>query len=541
MTIVFGHPAVRVSISISEGVTMLRLGRSTRSHGRVIRNLAVVLGSGSMVAVAATMPTSGAGGATPPAATSQTVVAARSAAPVDAAIRKAATKGLWTRAKNPGTTAVGIAAVMLHTGKVMLIGDPEARVTPITHAYIYDPKTGKGHTIAAPAPIFCGGIVQLNDGRLLSVGGARKIPIGIPDVFLFDPVTEKWTRQPDTPLGRYYPTLTKLPTGQVLITAGTESDGVTPNPKVEIYTPPPPGKSVGTLKVVGSDHTTGFYPLQWLMPNGKVVQVKGHRAYQFDPANQRWTGLGRLRTSAGPGAAGMLMPGGPAGSNRIVTFGGIENGAAISAVNTFNYAKPSAGWGLGKPIPSQRAHMNVVQVPNGSAFGIGGNRTGLFEGPTPRTLRFNPSSGGWTPMATQTVRRAYHSTAVLLPSGRILSAGDTGDGGGGAKIDVYSPPYLFHGKRPKIAAAPARIHYGGRFRITGAGRQATQAVLMAPSSTTHAVEMESRHVPLKIRRAGQRFTAVVPKAAVTPPGYYMLFLVTPGGIPSKAAWVHVGR
>jgi hypothetical protein len=527
---------------------MLGLGR----RGRVIRNLAVVLGSGSMVAVAATLPTSGA--ATPaaatsaaaaasrPAQTSQTLVAARrSAASVDAAIRQAPKKGLWSRAVNPGTTAVGIAAVMLHTGKVMLLGDPEARVTPITHAFIYDPATGKGHTIAAPAPVFCGGIVQLDDGRLLSVGGARKIPIGITDVFLFDPVTEKWTRQPDTPLGRYYPTLTKLPNGQVLITAGTESDGVTPNPTVEIYTPPPPGKSVGTLKVVGKDHTTGFYPLQWLMPNGKVVQVKGHRAYQFDPANQRWTGLGRLQTSAGPGASGMLMPGGPAGSNRVITFGGIDNGEAISAVNTFNYAKPDAGWSLGNPFPTPRAHVNMVQVPNGSAFAIGGNSSGLFDAPRPMTLRFNPKAGGWSRMAVQSVRRAYHSTAVLLPSGRILSAGDTGDGGGGAKIDVYSPPYLFHGKRPKIAAAPGRVHYGGKFRITGAGRQATQAVLMAPSSTTHAVEMNGRYVPLKIRRAGQRFTAVVPKAAVTPPGYYMLFLVTPGGIPSKAAWVHVGR
>lgn len=530
---------------------MLGLGR----RGRAVRNLAVVLGTGSMVVVAATLPTSSAArsgaetsatttaavGSARPAVSSGLVLDAPPAGMVDAALRKAANKGVWSRAANPGTIAVGIAAVMLHTGKVMLLGDPEARVTPITHAFIYDPKTGKGHTIAAPAPVFCGGIVQLDDGRLLSVGGARKIPIGITDVFLFDPVTEKWTRQPDTPLGRYYPTLTKLPNGQVLITAGTETDGVTPNPTVEIYTPPPPGKKVGTLKVVGKDHTTGFYPLQWLMPNGKVVQVKGHRAYQFDPANHRWTGLGRLQTSAGPGAAGMLMPGGPAGSNRVITFGGIDNGEAIAAVNTFNYAKPDAGWGLSKPFPTPRAHVNMVQVPNGSAFAIGGNSSGLFDVPRPTTLRWNPKAGGWSKMAKQSVRRAYHSTAVLLPSGRILSAGDTGDGGGGAKIDVYSPPYLFHGKRPKIAAAPSRVHYGGRFRITGAGRQATQAVLMAPSSTTHAVEMNTVYAPLKIRRSGQRFSAVVPKAAVTPPGYYMLFLVTRGGIPSKAHWVHVGR
>ena len=70
--------------------------------------------------------------------------------------------------------------------------------------------------------------------------------------------------------------------------------------------------------------------------------------------------------------------------------------------------------------------MNVVQVPDGSAYGIGGNSSGLFDVAQKTAVAYDPAADTWTTMAAQSQRRAYHSTAILLPDGRIMSAGDNG-------------------------------------------------------------------------------------------------------------------
>jgi hypothetical protein len=122
-----------------------------------------------------------------------------------------------------------------------------------------------------------------------------------------------------------------------------------------------------------------------------------------------------------------------------------------------------------------------------------------------------------------------------------MSAGDDKPGGGGQKIDFYKPPYLFKGPRPRISHAPAQVGYGEKaFRIGTAGKRATRAVLMAPAATTHANDMNARHVELAVKRVGGDFRAKTPKRTVAPPGYYMLFTVTARGVPSVAKWVHVG-
>ncbi len=454
--------------------------------------------------------------------------------------------GRWSAARVPTdsaanlpTAAVGISAVMLRTGKVLLLGAQGSPGGP-TPGFIYDPVTGTGHDITAPAPVFCGSLVPLADGRILSVGGANPFPHGIVDVWLFNPVSETWTKQPDMANARYYPTSTRLPDGRVVITAGTEVDGVTRNPDVELFTPPATGSNVGTLKLVGPPHATTTYPHQMVMPNGSMLQVAGNGSFLLDPTTWNWSSLPKMPARAGAGSAHLMLPGGPAGSDRVMVVGGLVGGVAQSSAETFDLAHRRAGWSLGPAMPTARAHMNVVQVPDGSAYGIGGNGAGLQNLPETTTMHYNPTTGGWKNMAVQSVRRAYHSTAVLLPDGRIMSAGDNENGGGLQAIDFYKPPYLFNGPRPVIASAPKRLVYGGHFTIGTTGSAATKAVLMAPGSTTHANEMNARYVPLSVTRTAKGLSAVAPRNAnIAPPGYYMLFVLNAKGVPSVAKWVHV--
>jgi hypothetical protein len=448
--------------------------------------------------------------------------------------------GSWSDAKNPGTKTIGISAVLLHTGKVLIFGGKYKSTDKNTASFLFDPTTGTGHEVPAPAAVFCGSVVQLADGRVLSVGGTNQIPHGIVDVWLFDPVSEQWIKQPDTPLGRYYPTSTKLADGTVVVTAGTEADGVTKNPTVELYTPPVPGTDVGTLQVVGPNHVTNFYPRQWLMPDGNLLQVDARKSYRLDTQTWQWSSLPGLPVGNGAGSAGLMLPGGPSGSTRVLMIGGLRSNTATVNTEKYDYANPAGGWTYGHSLPTPRAHMNVVQVPDGSAYGIGGNSTGLYDAGQFQTLKYDPTTDTWTGMAIQTPRRAYHSTAVLLPDGRIMSAGDTGAGGGRQLIDFYSPPYLFQGPRPVIASAPSRIAYGDTFSIGTSGAPAATAVLMAPGATTHADEMNARRVELAVTATADGFTATAPDARVAPPGYYMLFTVTADGIPSVASWIHLG-
>jgi hypothetical protein len=446
--------------------------------------------------------------------------------------------GSWSVPFKPTTTAIGIASVLLHTGKVLLIGGVNSG-SPNTSAYLFDPATLSGRDVRAPAPVYCGSVTQLSDGRVLSVGGVNGNPHGIADVFLFDTATETWVRQPGTPLGRYYPTSTRLPSGRVLIAAGTQSDGVTKNPKIELYTPPAPGAASGSIAVVGPDHATTFYPKQWVMPDGNLLQVTDNRAYRFDPALRTWTALGVVPESS-TASGGLMVAGPPSGSNEVMVVGGLQGATTgLRAVQRYDYATNT--WTRTADMPSARTHMNVVQVPDGTAFGIGGNSSGLSDAPQHATMSYDPQKDEWTTLASQAPRRAYHSTALLLPDGRIMSAGDNRTGGGRQLIDFYSPPYLFAGPRPTITSSPNQVGHGSRFSIGTATAAVTRAVLMAPGATTHGLDMNARHVELAVTPTGSGgFTATAPTARVAPRGYYMLFVLTATGVPSVAKWVHVG-
>lgn len=454
--------------------------------------------------------------------------------------RAPADVGSWSSAVNPGTKTIGISAVLFHTGEVMLFGGKYERTDRNTASYLYDPVTRTGHEVPAPAAVYCGGVTILADGRMFSSGGAfPKVPFGIPEQWLFNAVKEKWIRQPDTERSRYYPTTTKLANGSVVVTAGTEADGLTKNPQTEVYTPAG-GGTPAQVRTVGTNHATQFYPRQWTMPDGNMLQMDYRAVFELDSTSWDWTALPQMLTATGLGAAGLMHAGGPLGSNKVSMIGGLKNGQANALVQHFNYANPAAGWSYGTPMPTARSHMNVVQVPDGSAFAIGGNSVGSYDVGRTQTLHYDPKADKWTNMAVQSVRRAYHSTALLLPDGRIMSAGDTGDGGGRSAIDFYSPPYMFQ-TRPSISRVPEQIGYGSNFAVRTNGPRTSRAVLMAPSATTHANEMHARHVELAVTETSRGLHAAAPpNSRVAPPGYYMLFTLTPGGVPSKARWVHLG-
>jgi hypothetical protein len=156
---------------------------------------------------------------------------------------------------------------------------------------------------------------------------------------------------------------------------------------------------------------------------------------------------------------------------------------------------------------------------------------------------FDPQTNTFTPgMATDPVDRGYHSSAALLPDGRVLTAGNNpGDGSFDNRLSIYSPPYLFKGTRPVInTVANPNWAYGTTQQITVTGSVAS-AMLIRPAAVTHSSDPNQRSVALPMTVNGNNIGLnMTTNPNMAPPGWYMLFVTNAAGVPSVAKWVKVG-
>ena len=124
---------------------------------------------------------------------------------------------------------VGVHVALLPNGKVLAydsIGDNATETYPVqdhTRATVWDPATGTQTpvTVDTGFNIFCSGLAHLIDGRMFIAGGNKDQQLnGIVQTHLFDPATNLWSLGPNMAAGRWYPTVTPLNNGEMLITSG---------------------------------------------------------------------------------------------------------------------------------------------------------------------------------------------------------------------------------------------------------------------------------------------------------------------------------
>lgn len=182
---------------------------------------------------------------------------------------------------------------------------------------------------------------------------------------------------------------------------------------------------------------------------------------------------------------------------------------------------------------------------------------------------WDPETDDWTLLDSAEKMRQYHSTAMLLPDGRVLA------GGGGvcgpcyhndyseANFEFFSPPYLFNDdgsprsatQRPRITEATITdgssqvlppVEFTESFDIDyllgDPGSTIEQVSLVKLAAPTHGVDQGARRVPLKFDDAtpGTLEVTAPENAFEASPGFYMLFLVDSGGVPSVAKMIQVG-
>jgi hypothetical protein len=130
---------------------------------------------------------------------------------------------------------------------------------------------------------------------------------------------------------------------------------------------------------------------------------------------------------------------------------------------------------------------------------------------------------------------------VLIPDGRVVSAGSDNGVSTQVTYEIYSPPYLFNGARPVIKSAPTALTYGQSFSITTANASSIASVaLVRPGATTHADNFDQRYVNLKFVVGNGKLKATVPaNGSLAPPGYYMLVIVNTSGVPSVMTFLQL--
>ena len=124
---------------------------------------------------------------------------------------------------------VGVHVALLPNGKVLAydsIGDNATESYPVqdhTRATVWDPATGSqtAVNVGTGFNIFCSGLAHLVDGRMFIAGGNKDQQLnGIVQTHLFDPANNSWSLGPNMLGGRWYPSVTPLSNGEMLITSG---------------------------------------------------------------------------------------------------------------------------------------------------------------------------------------------------------------------------------------------------------------------------------------------------------------------------------
>jgi hypothetical protein len=490
---------------------------------------------------------------------------------------------------------LAIHAALLHTGRVLFFagsGNNTVRVADPTFgnvdlgmytSVVWDPQAPDGQNFGHPPTIdrqdgrpfdfFCGGDTVLADGRILSAGGTQNYnagnDLGQWEAAIFDPVTEQWSKAPSMAHGRWYPQLLLFPDGHVLTVSGKNDTTGDLNPLFEVYDPGQAQWLQHNLPQSPDFVGLPLYAHLFLLADGRVFFSGGrmdddlpqqaglmafapdHVDFQVVPANVDPA----LRNQS----SSVLLP--PAQDQRIMVIGGgpvddQTSATGITEIVQLDQANPA--YQLAMPLSLPRIHLNAVLLPDRTVFVSGGAIIHEKAGVPPiarlQCEIYDPATGTWRPGAVASVIRMYHSVALLMPDGQVVTtSGNPPPYGQRApwqppqpneelRIEMYKPPYWFAAARPPIGPVATEWQYGQPVDV---GSPEPDSILWAElirsGVTTHAFDNSQRLVDLPITaRTAENLTVTAPATPmIAPPGWYMLFLVDQNQVPSTGTWIHL--
>ncbi|CAM8952396.1 unnamed protein product [Rhodiola kirilowii] len=446
------------------------------------------------------------------------------------------------------------------------------------HSVLFNPENNEIRPLTILTDTWCSSGQFLPNGTLLQTGGDLD---GLKKIRMFHPCDAEttscdWLELEDVELekGRWYASNQILPDGSVIVVGGRREN------TVEFF--PTRGKAVALPFLAEAEDVQmdNLYPYLHLLPNGLLFIFANDKAVAYDYNSGdvvvRYPALeGGPRNYPSAGSSVMLAVEGDFTRGEIVVCGGAEYGvflakrvdaAARGSCGRIVATEENAVWKM-EDMPFRRTMGDMVMLPTGHVLIINGAQSGsqgfemgsdpclnpvLYRPAEPAGLRFmtlNPT----------TVPRMYHSTANLLPDGRVLVAGSNphymyklkAEFPTELRIEAFSPEYLSADRanlRPTVVTIPERVRYGEAFEVRVTVElpvvEIMEVNMASAPFATHSFSQGQRLVKLTVGSAmadggGYRIGCTGPlNGRVAPPGYYMVFVVNQG-VPSVARWVQL--
>lgn len=349
------------------------------------------------------------------------------------------TAGTFTPAGSLNETGGLNAAALLPDGRVFVFGGgpgPSA-------AEIWDPATD---TFTAAAWLTWGRTFStattLPDGRVLVVGGQPDtVGAAYPrswDVLrvaeTWDLVTHRFSPAGILNRSRAAHTSILLPDGRILVIGGEldEYSGTT----AELW-----DHSTGTFELVEWLAVSRFAPSETLLSDGRVLIVGGGNPFDlgpdpveavvWDPETGAFSSSGSLTEARLNHTSTLLSDG------RVLVAGGFGEDGPLASAEVW---EPSTGvFSPTGSLREPRALHTGTLLPDGRVLIVGGwhDESGTYIESDSAEI-WSPTTGEFTAAGSLVEARDNH-TATLLPDGRVLVVGGSGQDGPLSSAEVWTP------------------------------------------------------------------------------------------------------
>ena len=323
--------------------------------------------------------------------------------------------GRWSRV--PDLPFYPVHSHVLPTGKVMIWGDMTS-----TDPRLWDPATATVSSLTRPGyDIFCSGHAFLANGKLFVAGGHIDNGVGLPNASMYDPFTAQWSSAPNMNAGRWYPTATTLANGDMLVVSGNIDNSVGENRLPEVFQ-----VGSGTWRdLTNAQIGLGVYPRMHLAPNGRVFNSAPSTVTRYldTSGTGAWTVVANHSVNVYRSYGSSVMY----DNGKVLVMGGGDPPTNTAEVIDLNASSPA--WRQVASMAFARRQHNATLLPDGKVLVTGGTSGPGFnnpDSPVHAAEMWDPATENWATMASQQFPRIYHSSAVLLPDGRVLTVGGNG-------------------------------------------------------------------------------------------------------------------
>jgi hypothetical protein len=314
----------------------------------------------------------------------------------------------WSKAGSLALPRAYFSITVLQSGKVLVAGgqpdyDPNWATAAVD---LYDPATNlwsAATPLNTPRQFPCA--VLLPSGKVLVVAGANPTVLSLATAELYDPATNTWTPTAEPMATAHGGATCSLleSSGKVLVAGGLNAANTASTAVAELYDP-----DTDTFTPTGSLSTARYWHTATVLSSGKVLVAGGclggapcttstDSAELYDPDTGEWTDAGPMPYPVMSHTATRLPSGKvliAAGCTSYDGVGGCRSDKVYEKrASLYDPAIGAAGtWSLTGALANGHSNHVALLLGSGDVLVVGG---GYWSGTGTRTERYDPDTGTW--------------------------------------------------------------------------------------------------------------------------------------------------